>query len=179
MNIKNQINCICIVLSIGLAASCSSSGIPAEVDTILKNIKVPEFRQVDYLVTDFGAVADSVTDCRAAINNAITKCSDDGGGRVVLPQGKVFCKGCINIKSNVNLHIPEGCELIFSADPMDYLPAELTVWEGTELYNYASSQLRRDVLDIKDLKVDMLLTGTVRNVVDFGVGSNAKNLTRS
>ena len=30
-------------------------------------------------------------------------------------------------------------------------------------------QLRRDVLDIKDLKVDMLLTGTVRNVVDFGV----------
>ena len=29
-------------------------------------------------------------------------------------------------------------------------------------------QLRKDVLDIKDLKVDMLLTGTVRNVVDFG-----------
>ena len=29
-------------------------------------------------------------------------------------------------------------------------------------------QLRRDVLDIKDLEVDMLLTGTVRNVVDFG-----------
>ncbi len=29
-------------------------------------------------------------------------------------------------------------------------------------------QLRQDVLDIKDLKVDMLLTGTVRNVVDFG-----------
>ena len=29
-------------------------------------------------------------------------------------------------------------------------------------------QLRHDVLDIKDLKVDMLLTGTVRNVVDFG-----------
>ncbi len=29
-------------------------------------------------------------------------------------------------------------------------------------------QLRRDVLDIKDLKEDMLLTGTVRNVVDFG-----------
>ena len=28
--------------------------------------------------------------------------------------------------------------------------------------------LRTDVLDIKDLKVDMLLKGTVRNVVDFG-----------
>jgi uncharacterized protein len=29
--------------------------------------------------------------------------------------------------------------------------------------------LRHDVLDIKDLKADMELTGTVRNVIDFGV----------
>ena len=138
MKINKLINCICAVMCLGLAASCSSSDIPAEVNEILKNIRVPEFRDVDYLVTDFGAVADGQTDCRAAINDAITKCSDEGGGRVVLPQGKVFTKGCINLKSNVNLHIPEGSELIFSADPLDYLPAELTVWEGTELYNYAS-----------------------------------------
>ncbi len=30
-------------------------------------------------------------------------------------------------------------------------------------------QLRKDVLDIKDLKPGMVLTGTVRNVIDFGV----------
>lgn len=29
-------------------------------------------------------------------------------------------------------------------------------------------ELRSDILDIKDLKVDMILTGTVRNVIDFG-----------
>ena len=28
--------------------------------------------------------------------------------------------------------------------------------------------LRTDVMDIEDLKPDMILTGTVRNVVDFG-----------
>ena len=28
--------------------------------------------------------------------------------------------------------------------------------------------LRTDVLDIKDLKTDMVLKGTVRNVIDFG-----------
>ena len=39
-------------------------------------------------------------------------------------------------------------------DPRDELPAPL---------------LRKDVLDIKDLKVGMNLSGTVRNVVDFGV----------
>jgi len=39
-------------------------------------------------------------------------------------------------------------------DPRDELP---------------SVQLRKDVLDIKDLKPGMVLTGTVRNVIDFGV----------
>ena len=39
-------------------------------------------------------------------------------------------------------------------DPRDELPAPL---------------LRKDVLDIKDLKTGMELTGTVRNVIDFGV----------
>ena len=29
--------------------------------------------------------------------------------------------------------------------------------------------LRSDVLDMKDLKPDMILKGTVRNVIDFGV----------
>ena len=39
-------------------------------------------------------------------------------------------------------------------DPRDDLPAPI---------------LRKDVLDIKDLKPGMELTGTVRNVIDFGV----------
>ena len=39
-------------------------------------------------------------------------------------------------------------------DPRDELPPVL---------------LRRDVLDIKDLKPGMVLSGTVRNVIDFGV----------
>ena len=39
-------------------------------------------------------------------------------------------------------------------DPRDELPPPI---------------LRTDVLDIKDLKPDMVLTGTVRNVIDFGV----------
>ena len=129
------------LLYIGIAvllASCTPSGETAAVRAILANIHEPAFRPVEYAAADYGATADGQTDCRAAINEAISICSDEGGGTVVLPQGKVFCKGSINIKSNVNLRIPEGCELVFSGDPLDYLPAELTVWEGTEVYNYAS-----------------------------------------
>lgn len=124
-------------LLLAVLPACSGR-LPRQAQAVLSQIKAPVFRAVDYPAADFGAVADSLTDCRDAINAAITQCSDEGGGRVVLPEGKVFCKGSINIKSNVNLHIPEGCELVFSADPLDYLPAELTVWEGTEMYNYAS-----------------------------------------
>ena len=39
-------------------------------------------------------------------------------------------------------------------DPRDELPAPI---------------LRKDVLEMKDLKPGMILTGTVRNVIDFGV----------
>lgn len=129
-----------LALTVSVVCSC---GHPGGLDRILENIREPVFRQAEYNVTEFGAVADRSVDSRDAINAAITKCSDDGGGTVVLPQGVVFSKGSIIIKSNVNLRIPEGCELVFSDNPSDYLPAELTVWEGTELYNY-SSLIRSD-----------------------------------
>ena len=120
-----------------LLTSCSR-GLPERAVEILKNIKEPVFRNMDYPAVDFGVLPDGIADSRGAINYAITLCSDEGGGRVILPEGKVFCRGSINLKSNVNLCIPEGCELIFSSDPADYLPGELTVWEGTEMYNYSS-----------------------------------------
>jgi len=120
-----------------ILSACAGT-LPREAKDIINGISVPEFREVDYRASEYGAVADGVTDCRDAINRAITECSDEGGGRVILPLGKVFCRGSINLKSNVNLHVPEGCELIFSSAPTDFLPAEPTVWEGTELFNYAS-----------------------------------------
>lgn len=120
-----------------LTPSCKD-GVPSGARAILANIHEPVFRAADYPASEFGAVADGVTDCRAAVNAAITRCSDDGGGRVILPAGTVFSRGSINLKSNVNLCIPEGCTLLFSSDTKDYLPAELTVWEGTEMYNYSS-----------------------------------------
>ena len=77
-----------------LAVSCQQGRVLSEYEKeILKNICEPVFRAADYYVEDFGAVADGVTDCRTAINEAIVKCSADGGGRVVLRPGVYFCKG--------------------------------------------------------------------------------------
>ena len=107
------------------------------VRQIEKNIVAPEFPDRDYTITEYGALADGVTDSRPAIVKAIDRCSSEGGGRVVIPRGKFFCKGPVVLKSNVNFHLSEGAELIFSADERDYLPAVPTRWEGTEVFNYS------------------------------------------
>lgn len=125
-------------ITLGLAGLCAcKDSVPQGAKEILEYIKAPEFRNVDYCITDFGAVADSLTDCRDAINSAITLCSDEGGGRVVVPAGAYYVKGAIILKSNVNLHLAEGSTILFSEEPKDYLPAVLTVWEGTEFFNYS------------------------------------------
>lgn len=104
---------------------------------IEKRIVAPVFPAAEYRVTDFGAKSGLEYDSRKAFNAAIDRCSSDGGGRVVIPAGKYFVKGSIVLKSNVDLHLSEGTELVFSSDASDYLPMVPTRWEGTELYNYS------------------------------------------
>lgn len=107
------------------------------VKSILKNIIAPVFPDRNFNVTDYGAKNDGVSDSRTAINQAITACSNASGGTVFIPPGKYYVAGSIIMKSNVNLNIAEGAEIIFSSNPKDYSPFVLTVWEGTELFNYS------------------------------------------
>ena len=110
---------------------------PVNMDQILKQISAPTFKNIDYIITTYGAIANDSTDCRKSINEAITSCSFNGGGRVVVPAGKYHVNGSIILKSNVNLYLSEGSEIIFSSKPADYLPEVLTIFEGTELFNYS------------------------------------------
>ncbi|WP_342383168.1 glycoside hydrolase family 28 protein [Bacteroides ovatus] len=105
--------------------------------SIEKRIHAPIFRQVDYQITDFGIIKDEGTNVQPIIQQAIDLCSKEGGGKVILPNGRFFCKGPIVLKSNVNLYLSEGCELFFSSDENDYLPVVLTRWEGTDVFNYS------------------------------------------
>ncbi|HEX7847189.1 MAG TPA: glycosyl hydrolase family 28 protein, partial [Chitinophagaceae bacterium] len=109
----------------------------AALKEIEKKIKAPAFKNKDYNIVAFGAKKGGTADCRPAINAAITKCNAQGGGRLLVPAGKYYIKGPIILKSNVNLHLTEGAELIFSSNADDYLPVVFTRWEGTELYNYS------------------------------------------
>ena len=93
------------------------------------------FKDRDFSIADFGAKPDG-TLCTDAFAKAMAACEKAGGGRVVVPAGKWF-SGAIHFRSNCELHLAEGSEIVFSQDPKDYLPAVHTSWEGMECMNYS------------------------------------------
>src|SRR6185503_18825127 len=107
------------------------------IHQIIANIKAPQFKAASYDITVFGAVADGKTDIKPVLDKVISQCSTSGGGEVVIPKGKFYIAGSVVLKSHVNLHFEDGAELIFSSNEKDYLPAVLSLWEGTELFNYS------------------------------------------
>lgn len=85
-------------------------------------------------ITGFGAKDDG-TLCTEAFAAAMAACERMGGGRVVVPKGRWF-SGAIRFRSNCELHLSQGAEVVFSQDQKDYLPAVHTSWEGMECWNY-------------------------------------------
>ena len=100
------------------------------------NFQRPGFPEKSVNIVDFGAKQGSEFKNTEAINKAIKQLSASGGGTVMVPSGK-WLTGPIVLLSNINLHLEEGAELIFSQDFNDYLPAVLTNWEGIEVYSYS------------------------------------------
>ncbi len=72
-----------------------------------------------YNIVDFGAKVDSSFLNTKAIQLAIDKCYNNGGGEVIVPAG-VFYTGTIILKSNVYLHLMPGSVLQGSYHPEDY-----------------------------------------------------------
>lgn len=70
----------------------------------------------NYSITDFGAIADSATDNRIAIQSAINAAYQAGGGRVIVPKG-TYVTGTIELKSNVALHLKKNATLLGHPDP--------------------------------------------------------------
>ncbi|NME70761.1 glycoside hydrolase family 28 protein [Flammeovirga aprica] len=74
----------------------------------------------DYSVLDYGAVADGATIDTKAVQKAINTCSENGGGRVIIPSGKVVQIGTIYLKDHVTLFIENGATLLGSPNIEDY-----------------------------------------------------------
>ncbi|AYN66324.1 glycoside hydrolase family 28 protein [Euzebyella marina] len=108
----------------------------AQADSIIRSIKVPTFPDKTFDITDFGAINDGETNSTEAFKKAIEACNQAGGGKVLVPSG-TFLTGPIHLLDNVNLHLSEGSEILFSTNKSEYLPVVHTSYEGVELMNYS------------------------------------------
>ncbi len=84
-----------------------------------------------YDIRDFGAVGDGQTLDTHAIQQAIDKCSQDGGGQVLIPNG-VFLSKTIVLKSNVALYLNATAVLTGVADLDAYTHLAFIYAEGQE-----------------------------------------------
>ncbi|MBR6194129.1 MAG: SDR family NAD(P)-dependent oxidoreductase [Prevotella sp.] len=75
----------------------------------------------DYVITDFGAVSDTTVLSTEAIQRAVERCSEAGGGRVVVPAG-MYKTGTLVLRSHVNLYLEQGATLYGSTRLEDYRP---------------------------------------------------------
>lgn len=105
------------------------------MESIIKSIPETHFPDKTYNVNDFGAIADAKTSNTLAFEKAIKACASNGGGKVLVPNGK-YLTGPIHLESNVNLHLEDNAEILFSLNPKEY-PIVHTSWEGTEVMNYS------------------------------------------
>ena len=98
----------------------SSRDLPIEV-----KVKIEGERRFARRTQFFGAVVD------------VTPVKSNGRKVIEIRPGVTYHKGPIHLESNTELRIDEGAELVFSADPEDYLPAVKTSWEGTHVLGYS------------------------------------------
>ena len=88
----------------------------------------PVFKKDSFYISKFGARNDGISLNTMAINTAISNCSKNGGGVVVIPAG-FWLTGPIELKSNVNLHLQKNALLQFTGDFNQYKLVAGN-WEG-------------------------------------------------
>jgi polygalacturonase len=76
--------------------------------------------QTTYDVIAFGAKGDGTTDDAVAIQQAIDRCSAEGGGRVLLPRNYTFLAGPLQLKANVELYLEATATLKANPDESIY-----------------------------------------------------------
>ena len=105
---------------------------PAEIENITAPFDVSGIRKPVFADRTITVGMNKKGLSTKAIQQAIDKMSQKGGGVVVVPDGQ-WTTGRIVLKSGVRLHLNDGAVLTFSGDIKDYQPAVLTRNEGYDV----------------------------------------------
>lgn len=147
-----------ICLGSVLALSCRSAGnetlepiAPIKAPFDMPQLARPVFQKRTVDIREHGAIAsDDASDIAkntAAFAAAIHACAEAGGGRVNVPAGR-WQTGPIHLRSNIDLHLAEGAEIVFSDRKEDYLPVVPVRVGGIELHNYSPLVYAKDCENI-------------------------------
>lgn len=97
----------------------------------MPEVQTPKFKTDTLNIVNFGAIPNSNVLSTKAINDAITACSNSGGGVVVIPSG-LWTTGPIYLKNNVNLHTKNGAYVLFTGD-LDQYKLIYSYFEGNKV----------------------------------------------
>lgn len=100
----------------------------------------------DFLITDFGAVADGETVCTQAIQAAIDK-STQVNGKVIIPAGD-FVTGTLFLKDNTTLVLEKNARLLGSKDLADYPKVKVDFRFWGDEWTYQSLIIAHNVNNI-------------------------------
>ena len=106
-----------LLCSLELAAN--SGKYPMDTFTVRKAVTGLQSPVSTYLITDYGAIADGKTDNTKAIQRAIDRAAESGGGKVLVPAGD-FVTGILQLKSNIELNLAKKSRLLASIKRADY-----------------------------------------------------------
>ena len=85
----------------------------------------------DFDVLTFGAVGDGQTLDSPAIQRAIDAAAAVGGGaRVIVPAGRKFVVGTLELRSDIEFHLQGDAELLVSTDPAHYRERAMLLANG-------------------------------------------------
>ncbi len=129
---------ILILLITACTNPCTHSGnslqmhdsIYADVPFKMPRVEQPAFPDRTVNITQYGAKGDGITLNTEAINQAIRNIHEQGGGKVVIPNG-VWLTGPIELLSNVNLYTEQNALVLFTDDFNAY-PIIETSFEGLD-----------------------------------------------
>lgn len=142
---KQLLTLLCAAFTLSVAAQTTEhiptrdevgqDALPAEIAPIEAPFYMPQLQKPAFRDQTVRLEADGTERMRTReIQRAIDRLSKEGGGRVVLSKG-VWHTGRIVLKSNIELHTEEGCEVRFSGEVEDFLPVVFTTNAGVELYS--------------------------------------------
>lgn len=120
---------------------------PITAPFAMPSLSRPVFPARTIDIRDHGAKPGGEFKNTTAIAHAIRACADAGGGRVFVPAGR-WLTGPIHLQSNIELHLAQDAELVFSDRFEDYLPVVLVRVGGVELYNYSPFIYARDCTNV-------------------------------